>query len=112
MDKIVVKRYINRKYYIVNPPDDFQAKKSYSLKDIKDFILKNYDVDIFIHNTHENITLNTLVRMIYRNEKYSTICAPKFLLIDIIKQGGIYPYLLSKFEKNKDGKIDFNRKKD
>src|SRR5690242_18166651 len=77
----VIKRYANRKLY------DTEAKRYVTLEDLAEFIRQGEDVLVVDHATGENLTSQTLLQVVFEEEKKIGGLLPQVYLTRLIRAG-------------------------
>lgn len=78
----VIKRYPNRKLY------NTSSKQYITLEGIADMIRSGEEVQIFDHNTGEDLTALTLTQIIFEQEKKQGGFLPRSVLTGLVQAGG------------------------
>ena len=86
----VIKQYNNRKYY------DTEESRYISLNDIEKFTQRDVDFKVLDHSTKRDITKETLVSLVCKNEFNNGLVTPINLLKDIVKEDGTFTGFIKK----------------
>jgi polyhydroxyalkanoate synthesis repressor PhaR len=78
----VIKRYANRKLY------DTEAKRYVTLEDLAEFVRQGEDVRVVDHATGEDLTSQTLLQVVFEEEKKIGGLLPQVFLTRLIRAGG------------------------
>ncbi len=78
----VIKRYANRKLY------DTETKRYVTLEDLAEFIRRGEDVRVVDYATGEDLTSQTLLQVVFEEEKKIGGLLPQVFLTRLIRAGG------------------------
>jgi polyhydroxyalkanoate synthesis repressor PhaR len=78
----VIKRYANRKLY------DTETKRYVTLEDLAEFVRRGEDVHVVDHATGEDLTSQTLLQVVFEEEKKIGGLLPQVFLTRLIRAGG------------------------
>lgn len=78
----LIKRYANRKLY------DTETKRYVTLEDLADFVRQGEDVRVVDHATGEDLTSQTLLQVVFEEEKKIGGLLPQVFLTRLIRAGG------------------------
>lgn len=78
----VIKRYSNRKLY------DTETKRYVTLEDLADFIRRGDDVRVVDYSTGEDLTSQTLLQVVFEEERKIGGLLPQVFLTRLIRSGG------------------------
>lgn len=78
----VIKRYANRKLY------DTETKRYVTLEDLAEFVRRGEDVRVVDHATGEDLTSQTLLQVVFEEQKKIGGLLPQVYLTRLIRAGG------------------------
>src|SRR5512146_2240342 len=78
----VIKRYANRKLY------DTETKRYVTLEDLAEFVRRGEDVRVVDHATGEDLTSQTLLQVVFEEQKKIGGLLPQVFLTRLIRAGG------------------------
>ncbi len=78
----LITRYANRKLY------DTEAKRYVTLEDLADFVRQGEDVRVVDHATGEDLTSQTLLQVVFEEQKKIGGLLPQVFLTRLIRAGG------------------------
>lgn len=78
----VIKRYANRKLY------DTETKRYVTLEDLAEFVRQGEDVRVVDHATGEDLTSQTLLQIVFEEQKKIGGLLPQVYLTRLIRAGG------------------------
>jgi polyhydroxyalkanoate synthesis repressor PhaR len=78
----LIKRYVNRKLY------DTETKRYVTLEDLANFVRQGEDVRVVDHATGEDLTSQTLLQVVFEEQKKIGGLLPQVFLTRLIRAGG------------------------